>query len=255
MGLRHTEHDTFGTPPIPGTWATDWRSATAATVFASAGTAFRAPDATDRFRLGRQPGPGPGNLAHAWNSACAIASAPPPAAASACSIRASTISSPIPARRWKTSKRPASVALSWPCSMPPASWDAQLEASLQHPRDESRDEWLLRRARKQPHRTQCRLPHRRQGRLGAELLAVGARRDSFARQLHRHDQPRLRHPEPDWRKPGSAPSSRSGHGSKTCSTATTVWRTASARQDRSYYLTLRYQPRALIACHVDSSSP
>jgi vitamin B12 transporter len=237
VGLRHTEHDTFGSHR---TWNLGYGRPLGdrSHVFASAGTAFRAPDATDRFGWGGNPDLDPETSRSLELGLRHRFSATTRGSISLFDTRIDdliTYSGTQMENVEKARIRGIELALQHAAGR----WDAQFEASLQHPRDESRDEWLLRRARKS---LTTQVGYRfDQGRLGAELLAVGARRDVSLANFT------------DTTTPGY------GIVNLTAETRLSTEFTLGARvenlfdrdyqvadgfrtADRSYYLTLRYQP-------------
>jgi vitamin B12 transporter len=175
-GIRHTDHENFGTHT---TWNLGYGLALSdnSHLFASAGTAFRAPDATDRFGYAGNP-----QLEAETSRSLEVGvrhrfNASTRGSLSLFDTRIDDLIEPnadfsLMENIQKARIRGLEIALHHTAGR----WDTQLETSFQHPRNESRDEWLPRRARNS---LTGRVGYRfGNSRLGAELLAAGKRKDS-----------------------------------------------------------------------------
>jgi vitamin B12 transporter len=176
VAARHTDHETFGTNT---TWDLEYgyRLSDATRVTAAAGTAFRAPDSTDRFGFGGNPGLDPEKsrnlelgLHHQLSARQAIT-------LSAFQnhiedlIEFDTVSSQmINVSEARIRGIEAGYAYSG------EFWNAKVEAIAQDPHSETTDDILPRRARRSLTSSVSRDIGRYQ--LGADLLLTGERKDS-----------------------------------------------------------------------------
>lgn len=183
LAARHTHHDSFGDH---GTWSVAYGYAVdpATRFYASAGTAFRAPDSTDRFGFGGNPRLDP-------ETARSLELGLKHRLGSGQTIRAALFHTdiddlinfhdpdgfggPLPGQNQNVDRaRIRGIEAGYELRRGP--WRVLLEAVAQDPKNRATGEPLARRAR---HSLSAEIAYSR-GRyeLGTEILAVGERRDS-----------------------------------------------------------------------------
>ncbi|MBI5460939.1 MAG: TonB-dependent receptor [Gammaproteobacteria bacterium] len=176
FGIRHTDHEDFGTHL---TWNAGYGLDITERdqVYANAGTAFRAPDADDRFGFIGNPDLDPETsrtlelgLRHRFADTLK-------GSVSLFDTRIDDLIEPNAAfTRMENIEEARIRGIEAGAEYRDTQWDAHVSAILQNPRNETDDAWLARRARRG---FTGGIGYRfDQSRVGAELVAAGARKDS-----------------------------------------------------------------------------
>ena len=175
-GLRYTDHETAGSNT---TWNLGYglQLNDASFLYANAGTAFRAPDATDRFGFGGNPNLRP-ETSRSWE--LGLRHQFTPALKGSLAVFNNDIDNlitfPAPSFTATNIGKANIRGLEATLDFRQGPWEGDLSASIQNPRDKSNDSQLLRRAKRSldAHLNYTWQPG---ARIGAELLAQSARHD------------------------------------------------------------------------------